>query len=331
MRKAHLHILVCPKTKKPLEFKTIEVEIADRVEKGVLIEPTSGNQYPILNYIPRFVPKENYAKSFGFQWNTHWQTQQDEYAQVDVSGHRFFNESRWPKQLGGEVMLEAGCGAGRFTKHAVSTGATVVSFDYSNAVDANYKVNGIHANLLLLQADIFNMPFNEDYFDKVFCFGVLQHTPDPQKAFSSLIKHLKPGGQIASDIYLKSWKSYLHIKPYVRPFVKKMSPEVLYNFTKKYVDFFWPLARIARKSKLGQKLISRFVAERSEQLGKVSDDIIREWAYLDTFDWFSPAFDKPQTLAQFRIWHQCANLKNVDVHYGFNGVEARASKPKGQK
>jgi SAM-dependent methyltransferase len=326
MKKDHLPLLVCPKTKRPLELKVVKTGSDDRVEEGVLIEPISGNEYPIVNYIPRFVPRENYANSFGFQWNLHWQTQQDEYAKVDVSGTRFFHETKWGKDLKGQVMLEAGCGAGRFTRHAVSTKAMVISFDYSNAVDANYKVNGGFENLLLLQADIFNMPFSENYFDKVFCFGVLQHTPDPEKAFYSLVNHLKPGGKIATDIYLKSWKNYFHVKPYVRAFVKKLAPESLYKFTKKYVNFFWPVARIARRSKVGQKLISRFVAERSDQLGKADDKLIREWAYLDTFDWFSPAFDQPKRLKEFKAWHHRAKLQNVEVHYGFNGIEARATK-----
>ena len=73
--------------------------------------------------------------------------------------------------------------------------------------------------------------------------------------------------------------------------------------------------------------MSRFVADRSELLGEVNDDMLKEWAYLDTFDWFSPAFDKPQTLSRFRKWHQNAKLNNVDVHYGYNGIEARATKP----
>lgn len=327
MKKKDLSLLACPQTKRPLQLVVSETGDHERVKEGYLVEPVSGHQYPIISFIPRFVPKENYAGSFGFQWNEHWQTQQDQYANVNISGNRFLNETKWDENLEGQVILEAGCGAGRFTKYAVNTKATVISFDYSHAVDANYKVNGMHENLLLLQADIFNMPFRENFFDKAFCFGVLQHTPDPEKAFACIVQHIRPGGNIASDVYLKSWKNYFHVKPYVRPFVKKLSPEALYKFTKKYVNFFWPLARIARKSKLGQKMISRFIAERSEQLGNVSDDLIREWAYLDTFDWFSPAFDQPQTRAQFFAWHKRAQLDNIDVHYGFNGVEGRATKP----
>jgi SAM-dependent methyltransferase len=325
VRKEHLPILICPKTKRPFEL-IIHESFADRVKKGVLIEPVSGNEYPVIDFIPRFVGKENYANSFGFQWNLHSQTQHDEFTKVEVSVSRFFNETKWNKDLAGQIILEAGCGSGRFTKHATSTKATVVSFDYSNAVNANYKINGEEKNLLLVQADIFNMPFPDNFFDKAFCFGVLQHTPNPEKAFLSIVKHLKPGGQISSDIYLKSWKNYFHVKYFVRPFVKKLSHASLYNFTRRYVNFFWPVARLLRRSKLGRLIISRFIAERSDQLGKANDDLLRDWAYLDTFDWFSPAYDQPQTLSKFSAWHKQAELDQIEVHYGYNGIEGRGIK-----
>ena len=63
----------------------------------------------------------------------------------------------------------------------------VFSFDYSNAVDANYKNNGDFQNLYLFQANIFALPLKNDFFDKIFCLGVLQHTPNPQKAFFSFV------------------------------------------------------------------------------------------------------------------------------------------------
>lgn len=326
MIKDHLVYLRCPVTLLPLQLKVLDVDLNDRVKEGILFEPSSGKEYPIVNYIPRFVPVGNYATSFGFQWNLHRNTQQDEYSQTQLSSDRFFNESRWGRNLSGQLMLEVGCGAGRFTKHAVTTGAMVVSLDYSNAVEANYSVNGHNRNLLIIQADVYALPIEAGTIDKAFCFGVLQHTPDPEKSFRSIVAALKPGGSIATDVYLKSWKSYLHVKPYIRFLVKNYSAEALYRFTKGYVDFFWPASKLLRKSKIGQKLISRFIADRSELLPNASDEILREWAYLDTFDWFSPAYDFPQTLTQFKKWHQDIGLANIEVHYGFNGVEGRGTK-----
>ena len=68
-------------------------------------------------------------------------------------------------------MLEVGSGAGRFTEQAASTGAFVVSMDYSAAVDANYQSNGTKPNVLIVQGDVYQMPFRRSSFDKLFCFA----------------------------------------------------------------------------------------------------------------------------------------------------------------
>jgi SAM-dependent methyltransferase len=101
------------------------------------------------------------------------------------------------------VILEAGCGAGRFTEVLISTGATVISFDLSNAVEANYENNNDKGDLLIFQGDIYNIPFPDNYFDYVFCYGVLQHTPDPDESYRQIFSKLKPGGKISIDYYLK--------------------------------------------------------------------------------------------------------------------------------
>ncbi|MBI4576848.1 MAG: hypothetical protein HY722_11345 [Planctomycetes bacterium] len=53
-------------------------------------------------------------------------------------------------------------------------------------------------------------------------------------------------------------------------------------------------------------------------------DLLKEWAYLDTFDMLAPRHDFPQTRATLGRWLQEAGLEAVDVHYGHNGLEARA-------
>ncbi len=297
------------------------------VLEGALLEPESGNRYPIVDHIPRFVEPGNYADSFGFQWHLHGHTQYDEYSGMPISANRFFAETRWDRNLQRQLILEAGSGSGRFTRCAAETGATVVSFDYSQAVEANYAMNGHLPDLLIVQADIYRMPFPECAFDKAFCFGVLQHTPHPEKAFYEIVKVLRPGGLIVSDIYLRSYRQWLHVKPWARRVLRGYSPEELYRITRRYVDFLWPLARRLRGSRIGQKVISRFVADRSNYLTDANDAMLKEWAYLDTFDWFSPRYDQPQTVETFRSWHRKAGLEQIEVHRGFNGVEGRGRKP----
>lgn len=329
MYPSNVRCLLCPVTGRPLVLETVETDGA-RVRTGWLTEPEGGNRYPIVNFIPRFVPSENYASSFGYEWNVHRRTQYDANSLHDLSRERFFAETGWPREMKGEIILEAGSGLGRFSEHALSTGARVVSFDFSNAVEANYQSNGMNENFLLVQADIFNMPFPPQSFDRVFCFGMLQHTPDPRTAFMKTTRMLKPGGVIASDIYIKNLtKWFLQPKYYVRPFIDKTQPERLYKAIVRYVDAVWPLAKIIGKipivgPSLNWKLL---IADYSRSLPNADERTLREWAYLDTFDMLSPEYDYPQTVATFRQWHVQAGLVDIDVHRGYNGVEGRGKAP----
>ncbi|HTT84154.1 MAG TPA: methyltransferase domain-containing protein [Rhizomicrobium sp.] len=329
MNPAFLDFLRCPKTGAKLECVDGEF-VQGRIRRGLLRVPGAPHAYPIIDFIPRFVQNENYAENFGLEWNIHSRTQYDAASGHDTSHRRFVEETRWPHDLRGEIILEIGSGSGRFTEHALATGATVVSFDFSRAVEANYCSNGHHDNLLLVQASIFEMPFPRDCFDRAFCFGVLQHTPDPKAAFIHVIDFLKPDGQIAADIYIKNFYRWvLPFKYWVRPFTKGRPPEKLYRYITRYVDFMWPLARTLRRiprvgSPLNWKLL---IGDYSRELPHADEATLKQWAYLDTFDMLSPAYDFPQTVGTFRRWFCEAGYTDIDVHEGYNGVEGRGRKP----
>lgn len=64
----------------------------------------------------------------------------------------------------------------------------------SGAVDVTLENNGLKNNFLLLQCDITKMPFFINKFGYVFCYGVLQHTPDLEKTFYNIVDYLTEGG-----------------------------------------------------------------------------------------------------------------------------------------
>ncbi len=325
MNPAHLALLRCPASGNRLKLKN-ERYSNGRIEAGSLMEEITGQEYPIVQFIPRFVPLENYANTFGFQWNLHKRTQYDETSKHALSSERFLKETKWNAQLPGQFILEIGCGSGRFTKEALKTGAVVASLDFSSAVTANYDSNGSNENLLIVQASIYDMPFAKSSFDKAFCFGVLQHTPAPEDAFLRIPPFLKPGGSMAADVYVKDLRHWLlQPKYWVRPFTRGGHPEKLYPRIKKYVDFMWPLARLIRKiPRLGAPLNWKLlIADYSRELPEASDEMLREWAYLDGMDMLSARYDYPQTLRTFRNWYVKAGLQEIDVHYGYNGIEGR--------
>ena len=46
-------------------------------------------------------------------------------------------------------------------------------------------------NISFVNADIFDDVLSDDFFDFIWCNGVLHHTKDPYLAFKTLIKSLK--------------------------------------------------------------------------------------------------------------------------------------------
>ena len=326
MKKEHLKYLICPECGGDL---IIEKEIEgneEQIKTGDLKCRNCSATFPIVNFIPRFVSSENYASNFGLEWIKHAQTQYDSHAGVNLSEKRFFEETKWPRDISGEIILEAGSGSGRFTEQAAKTKAMVISFDYSVAVEANYQSNGDKDNVLIVQADIYKMPFRKNYFDKIFCFGVLQHTPNPKKSFLNLVNYLKPKGQICVDIYRKL-RLLFFTKYFVRIFTRKMNSEKLYQRCKKWVNLLWkPTALIAKlpKGRYINKLLFVFADYRGWL--PLKDEILREWAILDTFDMLSPYYDKPQSIKTVRKWFCEARLKSVEVVPGYNGIEGRGEK-----
>jgi len=278
----------------------------------------------IVNSIPRFVSSDNYAHSFGYQWNIHRKTQLDSFTGLNISKDRLTAGTQWPDDLRNQRILEAGSGAGRFTEVLLATGADVFSFDYSLAVEANFLNNGHSKNLHLFQGDIYNMPFVEGTFDKVICFGVIQHTPDPAQTFLSLAKQVRPGGELVIDVYRHDIWACLQWKYLLRPFTKRADKKKLYKLISRLVPLMLPVARILRKlaGRVGARLSP--IVEYSH-LG-LSPAVNRDWAVLDTFDMYSPEYDLPQTLATVKDWFEKAEFVDVVVKNGFNGVVGKGRK-----
>lgn len=264
----------------------------------------------------RFVSDDNYASSFGFQWNKFEKTQIDRFAQgLDQSARRFMAVTNWDQQnLTNKNVLEVGSGAGRFT-HVVlnQTAANLYSVDYSNAVQANFTNNGANARLSLFQASVYELPFAPAQFDKVFCFGVIQHTPDVKATVRSLAAMVRPGGELLVDFYpVKGWYTKIHAKYFFRPFTRRMTEQKLLSWIERNADRWIGYYRFLSRIKLG--VLTRFlpICDIDATLPPNLDEAtLREWVVLDTFDMFSPAYDQPQKLEEVVNWFREFGFENI--------------------
>jgi SAM-dependent methyltransferase len=295
------------------------------LQEGVLACGICGEHYPIIKGIPRFVTNDNYAQSFGLQWSLHARTQLDKCNGLSLSKERFYTATQWPETLAGQLLLEAGSGAGRFTEIACNTQAEVFSFDYSVAVETNYINSLDYKKLHVFQADIYHIPLETAMFDKVFCFGVLQHTPDAERAFKNLVTYMKPGGEIVIDIYRKSFISLLGWKYFLRPLTRRMPKEQLYTIVSSIVPPLVPVARYLRN--IAGRYGARFVPIVEYSHLGLSEELNLDWSILDTFDMYAPEHDHPQSLQAVTRWFHEAELKNIVVERGPNGIVGRGVKP----
>lgn len=281
------------------------------------------------NGIPRFVPDDGYAESFGEQWNAYRRVQLDSATGRPLSRERLFHATAWPERLDGERILEVGAGAGRFTEVLLDAGAEVWAVDASSAVDAARANLGDHERLHLAQADLFDLPFEPGSFDRVLCLGVLQHTPDPRAAFLAVCDYARPDGWITADVYRKQpYVDRWSAKTLWRPLTKRMSRRLLRRIVEWYVPRWLPVdARLARVPKVGRFLTAVIPCWNYTGLLDLDSGQLRAWAILDTFDALSPRYDEPQEIETVHEWVAAAGLVDAAVRYGGNGIEVSARRP----
>jgi SAM-dependent methyltransferase/uncharacterized protein YbaR (Trm112 family) len=164
-------------------------------------------EYPIVRGVPRFVPgalSEKVAATvdgFGYEWTT-----SETYLQnTQFSSAETFLQFIEPVQrdfFKGKLVLDAGCGAGRFTLLTQQFGAAgVVGVDLSDSVDVAFRSTRGLSSVLIIQADLFALPLKPQRFDYAFSVGVLHHTANPRGAFDSVVKRIKPSGGISAWVY----------------------------------------------------------------------------------------------------------------------------------
>lgn len=294
-------------------------------------------RYAVIRGIPRFVPEENYASAFGKQWQLFARTQLDSHTGLTLSEDRLARCLGYPIEgLAGQLVLEAGSGAGRFTELLLRSGAWVDSFDYSSAVDANARNNGLNDRLTLVQADIRHIPFPPGAYDVVLCLGVVQHTPDPEESLRSLWSRVKPGGQLVFDHY--RWKLRNHLPPPLgvagmvyRWYFLSLPRERQYDAVKRVFDFWFPLVWRWRASPLLQFLLSRLtpIVNYWPHFGLRDREMYYEWMLLDTHDAMTDVYKHRRTASGLAGFLHSLGAVDIVTRHAGNGVEVSCRKPGG--
>ena len=100
-------------------------------------------------------------------------------------------------------ILEVGCGAGTDLLQFAGAGAHTVGIDFSpkSAFLAKSRLHAYNCQGDVLVADAENLPFKADEFELVYSWGVLHHTPKPERAIHEIYRVTKPGDEICIMLY----------------------------------------------------------------------------------------------------------------------------------
>lgn len=297
--------------------------------QGDFLQNTDNESFPIVNGIPRFVPADNYASAFGLQWKTFAKTQLDSFSKTRITQDRLERCLGFPiEKLENKIILEVGCGAGRFTELLVKGKGLVHSIDLSVAVETNKENIGDAPNYQVAQASVYELPYADESFDIVVCLGVIQHTPSSEKTIEALWSKVKPGGSLVIDHYKWRIGYYSTLVPVYRAILKEMKPERSKKIVDALVDFFFPLHWNLRNNYPLNWLLHR-ISPLIVYINHFKDqdrNFHYEWSKLDTYDSLTDYYKHLRTPSQIKKTLEGLGAKNIWIHEGGNGVEARCTK-----
>jgi len=315
-----------PQTGAPLTL-TVTEQRGDRVISGTLASPTA--RYPIVRGIPRFVPldTDNYSRSFGYQWNRWPRVQFDsENIGRPMQGHtgRMFERITGQGSLDGQLILDMGCGPGRFIETARSKGAKVIGIDYSSAVEAAQENFKNDPDVCICQADALHLPLPANSVDGAYSIGVLHHTTDPRRGVEEAARVVRARGWFGLSVYSKGGyydfptvQAWRRIFQALWPFAGHYPP-LLYSYATVYG--MRPLARIP--------LIGPLLAKALRLLFPcVSLPDVR-WSFLDTFDRVTPSYQSAHQAFEVFQWLKSVGMEEIEPSdWGFSAFHARQPSP----
>jgi len=318
-------VFLCPEHRIPLDLST----------SGNVYQCPDGCVFPIQGDIPRFVSKDNYASPFGIQWNRFRETQLDSYTGLAISRERL------TRLCGGNLdvfhgarVLEAGCGAGRFTEVMLQAGARVFAADISSAVEANYKNCHAYPDYFICQADIMELPILPEQFDIVVCVGVIQHTPDPEQTMRVLCSHVKPGGMLFLDHYTHGYAT-TPVRRWLRSYLQKKPKEFSMEFVQILCRTLWPWHKLLFQMKR-VPVLRRFrpillfwspLVDYHDAYPALDKNLLFEWAVLDTHDTLTDFYKHFRSAKEISHHLEACGMTGIAAVYAGNGVEVSARKP----
>jgi SAM-dependent methyltransferase/uncharacterized protein YbaR (Trm112 family) len=301
-----LQWICCPACKGDFTM-TVAKTSEHGIEEGVLACTACVSSYPITRGVPRFVQSDGYVQSFSYEWNRFNRVQLDPANGTTESEDTFIEKTGLTAaDLKGKLVLDVGCGAGRFSEVVSRWGGRVIGIDFSFAVEASQRNLKERGTVDIIQADVFNLPLRPEIFDVIFSIGVLHHTRDTREAFLRLPALLKEGGTIAVWLYYYTDQLYNAATDFWRRIFTRVPSQLAYAWCWLLVALFSPLYRA--------NWFHQAPFWHLPRLLPVNTHPNFQWRVLDTFDWLTPVY-QDKDCSPWRVigWYREAGLRGIQV------------------
>ncbi len=268
-------------------------------------------------------------KAYGIQWNRYRIVRPEE---DRVTFHN--RTGLEPSDLEGAIVLDAGCGMGRYLRIAgESAPGLVVGLDLSEAVRAARELTASDPRIAIVQGDLLRPPFAPESFDHIYSLGVIDHTPDPRATFLALAHLLRPGGRIVVWVYPREQRAI----EWIMNVQRAVSTRLPLGFLERLCRVSAPLGGFKRRLMSSRsKFVQRMgVALHVLTIG-VSMHPDAEVRVCDTFDWYAPKSFSRHSFDEVASWFAAAGLTDlvnqsqnqVFFHAGQgNGVNVAGRRP----
>jgi SAM-dependent methyltransferase len=261
---------------------------------GVTLEPATAAHHDPLQAL-----KHHTIRNFGFEWIEYarfgwddpvWNLEYEE----EVFRRKALLD---PEQLNGSLVLDAGCGNGRYSYWASRYGARVIGVDLGDGVESAAANTRDLPEVQIVQGDIFRLPFAPRTFDAVFSIGVLMHTGNAKQATASLSALVRPGGRLTVHLYGKGSIIYEVVDKVLRAWTTRLSVERLQAVTR----------RIYRTRQVLDRVRLTNFANRFVRIGSHPHII---------FDWYAAPIATHHTYPEVRRWFREMGIPVVRTNAG---------------
>jgi SAM-dependent methyltransferase len=236
-------------------------------------------------------------------------------------------------------ILECGPGSGfnaRFM--AEQTSGEVFALDISAAAMTTFGNTRDLPNCTVVQADLMEAPFPDDYFDFIIADGVLHHTPDTRLAMEALYRKLQPGGQFFFYVYRKMGAARVFADEHIRKNFMPLSPDECYAACEGITELGRELSRLNAKITLEKPIPVLGIPAGTHDVQRLiyynflkcfwNEAFDYETNNMVNFDWYHPHNAWQQTQEEVEGWLRDLGAKEWQVNDANpNGISVLVTKP----